>query len=179
MVIFSMEVLTRSKLNKLLSHLAGIFWFVFVFLVWDFCLFVFLKNNVSLAYLFGERLLSDRVLQMKPLLIHQWRGAEQPRGSSLSPLPAFPCLLNCAALCFCAWCGHCHRLGLHLMMGGSTCQLTVTEFIFMGFCSFFTIALYDKDTCSLQIWLGDFIFCEAETADILGCVCNPVLWGIK
>lgn len=44
---------------------------------------------------------------------------------------------RCAALCaFVLGMGHCHSLGLDLMMGDGTYQLIVTEFIFMVFCSF-------------------------------------------
>lgn len=135
---FLYRSVNQSMLNKILSHLAG-FLFVRVFCLSFF--FVFLKNNVSFAYLFGERLFSGRVLQMKPLLIHQWRGAEQPHGSSLFPLPGLPCLLQAALLtvlpcAFVLGVGHCHSLGLDLMMGDGTCRLIVTEFIFLFFCSF-------------------------------------------
>lgn len=84
---------------------------------------------------------------------------------------------HCAALCFCAWCRPLSQPGSGFNDGRWHLPVNSHRIYFSVFLFFFRIALYGKDTCSLQKRLGNFfIFCEAETADILGCVCKPVFF---
>lgn len=124
----------------------------------------------------------DSILQMKPLLSHQWSVVEDPRDFSISFCQGSHAACRqlcsrCCTGCFCAWHGPLWqpRFGFN----DERRHLTVSShrIYFYDILFFFSIALYGKGTCSFQIWLGDFsIFCDAETAGILGCVCEPVFF---